>query len=84
MIHSQEKKHSIEDIIIKSWHYELNDVLIKSDDIIKLCNKPWWVVAVCYTEVTFDTKLLLVPQNDVRYREVPAISVRYKEAFLWD
>ena len=29
----------------------------------------------------FDTKMLLVPQNGVRYREVPAISVRYKEFF---
>ena len=51
---------------------------------LQLCNKPWWVVAVRYTEVTFDIKLLLVPQNDIRYREVSAISVLYKGAFLWD
>ena len=41
-------------------------------------------MAVHYTKVNFDTKKLLVPQNDVRYREVSAISVRCKKIFLWD
>ena len=41
-------------------------------------------MAVRYTEVNFNTKLPLVPKSGVRYREVSAISVRYKEGFLWD
>ena len=32
----------------------------------------------------FQYKMLLVPQNSVPYREVSAISLRYKEVFLWD
>ena len=44
----------------------------------------WLIVAVRYTEVNFNTKLPLVPKSGVRYREVSAISVRYKEVFLWD
>ena len=35
-----------------------------------------------HTEVNFNTKMLLVPQKGVRYREVFPTSVRYKEDFL--
>ena len=53
-------------------------------EILQHCNKFWLIVAVRYTEVNFNTKVPLVPQSGVRYREVSAISVRYKEVFLWD
>ena len=41
-------------------------------------------MALRYTEVNFDTKLLLVPYSGVRNREVFAIFVSYKEVFLLD
>ena len=56
------------------------DVLIGTE-MLQLCNKVWLIV---YTEVTFNTKVPLVPKGGVRYREVSAIFVRYKEFFLWD
>ena len=49
---------------------------------LQLCNKFLLIVAVRYTGVNFNTKLALVPKSGVRYREVSAISVRYKEVFL--
>ena len=52
-------------------------------EILQLCDKFWLVVAVRYTEVNFNTKVPLVPKGGVRYREVSAITVRYKEVFLW-
>ena len=58
-----------------------NDVFI-STETLQLCNKFQLIVAVRYIEVNFNTKVPLVPQNGVRYREVSAISVRYKEVFL--
>ena len=42
------------------------------------------MVAFRYAKVNFNTKMLLVPKNDVRYREVSAISVCYKDIFLSD
>ena len=39
-------------------------------------------MAVRYIEVNFNTILPFVPKSGVRYREVSAISVRYKEVFL--
>ena len=59
----------------------LYDVFIGTR-ILQLCNKFLLIVDVRYTEVNFNTKLSLVPKSGVRYREVSAISVRYKEVFL--
>ena len=36
------------------------------------------------TKVNYNTKMLLAPQIDIRYREVTVIPVRYKEVFPWD
>ena len=41
-------------------------------------------MAVRYTEVNFNTKMPLVSKSGVLYREVSAISVRYKKVFLLD
>ena len=51
-------------------------------ETLQLCNKFLSIVAVRYVEVNFNTKQPLVPKSVVRYREVSAISVRYKEVFL--
>ena len=59
----------------------LYDVFIGTETL-KICNKFLSIVSVRYTEVNFNTKLPMVPKNGVRYREVSAISVRYKEVFL--
>ena len=59
----------------------LNGVFI-STETLQLSNKFSLIVTVRYTEVNFNTKLPLVLKSGVRYREVSAISVRYKEVFL--
>ena len=41
-------------------------------------------MVVCYKEVKFDTKLSFVLKNVFHYREVSAISVRYRAIFLWE
>ena len=57
------------------------DVFI-GKETLQLCNEFLLIVPVRYAEVKFNTKLPLVPKSGVRYREVSAISVRYKEIFL--